>query len=159
MEVLGVVANVIAVVELSATVASYCIQYSRAVTHAKADIERLEAEVNSVTVLLKEVYQLLQRPGNTQLSTSQKLCNALKDCFLQLEQLNAKLEPGKKQRVMSRIGVRAFKWPFQSKEVAKIINNLDRYKQTFSQALQVDQTYVAGLFLPPYRTHHIKHEC
>lgn len=140
MEGLGVAANVIAVVELSAKIASLCIQYSLAVKHAKADIERLGGEVNSVTELLRGVERLLQRLDDTQLSTSKKLRDALIDCFSQLAQLNTKLDPGKTRKTMSRLGVRALKWPFESKGVEKVINDLERCKQMISLALQVDQT-------------------
>jgi hypothetical protein len=140
MDGLGVAANVIAVVELSAKIASLCVQYSLAVKHAKADIERLGEEVNSVTELLRGVQRLLQRPDNPQLSTSQKLCDALKDCFSQLTRLDTKLDPGKTRKTMSRLGIRALKWPFESKGVEKVINDLERCKQTISLALQVDQT-------------------
>jgi hypothetical protein len=138
MEGLGVAANVIAVVELSAKIASLCVQYSRAVKHAKADIERLGREVNSITDLLRAVEGLLQRPDNTQLSASQKVHDALKDCLSQLVQLHTKLDPGRRRKVMSSFGVRALKWPFESKGVEKVINDLERCKQTISLALQVD---------------------
>ena len=140
MEGLGVAANVIAVVELSAKIASLCVQYSLAVKHAKADIERLGREVNGVTDLLRAVEKLLQRPDNTQLSTSQKLHDALEGCFSQLTQLDTQLHPGKTRKIMSRFGIRALKWPFESKGVEKVINDLERCKQTISLALQVDQT-------------------
>jgi hypothetical protein len=41
MEGLGVAANVIAVIKLSAKVASVCLDYSRAVKHAAKDIDQL----------------------------------------------------------------------------------------------------------------------
>jgi hypothetical protein len=41
---------------------------------------------------------------------------------------------------MSRFGFRALKWPFTSKQVDKVVLNLEGYEQTFSLALQVDQT-------------------
>ncbi|KAJ9656035.1 hypothetical protein H2201_008661 [Coniosporium apollinis] len=140
LEVLGVTANIIAIVDLSAKIASLCVQYSLAVKDAKNDIERLRGEVNSVTDVLREVERLLQGPDSARLSASQKLRDALKDCFSQLTELKKRLHPGKTRKAMSRIGVRALKWPFQSKEVDKVVRNLERCKQTVSLALQVDQT-------------------
>ena len=58
---------------------------------------------------------------------------------MQLEKLKRRLEPSNTRKAMSRLGVRALKWPFTSKEVEKIVADLERYKQTFSLALQVDQ--------------------
>ena len=51
-----------------------------------------------------------------------------------------KLEPRKGRKTMSRIGLRALRWPFTSKQVEKIVSNLEGYQQTFGLALQVDQT-------------------
>ncbi|EON63738.1 hypothetical protein W97_02966 [Coniosporium apollinis CBS 100218] len=140
MEPLGVTANIIAIVDLSAKIASLCVQYSLAVKDAKNDIERLRGEVNSVADVLREVERLLHRPDSAQLSASQKLRDALKDCFTQLIELKKGLDPGKTRKAMSRFGVRALKWPFESKEVDKVVRNLERCKQTVSLALQVDQT-------------------
>jgi hypothetical protein len=142
MDGLGVAASLIGVVELSSKIASSCIQYSLAVKHAKADIKRLGVEVDSLNKLLREVEKLLKRPEKAQFAASQKLRGALQDCFLQLTQLNMTLDSGKTRRTMSRIGIRALKWPFESKGVEKVINDLERCKQTISLALQVDQTYV-----------------
>ena len=43
---------------------------------------------------------------------------------------------------MSRFGVRALKWPFESKDVDAIIKALERYQDTVSASLNVDQVYV-----------------
>ena len=131
-------ASAIAVIQLSAKVALLCTQYSVAVKHAKADIERLRKEVNSVTNLLRDAETLIKTPNN-QLPTSTELQPAFSDCFEQLSAVSDKLEPGKRQKIMSTIGVRALKWPFQSKEIETVIDNLERFKDTISLALQVDQ--------------------
>lgn len=140
MAELGLVANVIAVVDLSAKIASSCVQYSRDVQDARADIERFEREQDSVTKLLWHVKELLEGAGKTSLSTSDELENALAECEMQLQQLNTVLDPGKGRKVMSKFGVRALKWPFRSREVDKAINSLGRSRATISDALQVDQT-------------------
>ena len=54
--------------------------------------------------------------------------------------MKVKLDPGKTRKTMSRFGVQALQWPFTSKQVDKIVSNLQGYKQTFSLALQVEQT-------------------
>ncbi|OCL01502.1 hypothetical protein AOQ84DRAFT_434833 [Glonium stellatum] len=141
MDGLSVAANVIAVVDLSAQVASLCFQYSVAVKDAKEDIGHLQREVNSVKDVLNGVKQLLDGAHNkTRLSVSQKLSDSLEDCFSELEALQKKLDPGEARKAMSRFGLRALKWPFKSKEVEKVILRLGRHKQTFSSVLQVDQT-------------------
>jgi hypothetical protein len=140
MEGLGAAASAIAVIELSAKVASLFVQYSRAVKDAPNNITRLQKETKSLKNVLGDVKQLLNGPGSAQLSTSRKLLEALNDCFSQLKILEKVLEPGKTRKAMSRLGVRALKWPFESNEVDKIIRELERCKQTISLALEIDQT-------------------
>jgi Fungal N-terminal domain of STAND proteins len=140
MDGLSAAANVIAVVDISAKIASLCFQYSVAVKNAKEDIGRLQRKVNDIKDVLGEVQQLLDGRDKTRLSATNKLLDSLKECFLQLEELKTQLEPGKTRKAMSRFGVRALKWPFTSKEVEKIVASLERYEQTFSLALQADQT-------------------
>jgi hypothetical protein len=140
MDGLSAAANVIAVVDISAKIASLCFQYSVAVKNAKEDIGRLQRKVNDIKDVLGEVQQLLDGRDKTRLSATNKLLDSLKECFLQLEELKTQLEPGKTRKAMSQFGVRALKWPFTSKEVEKIVASLERYEQTFSLALQADQT-------------------
>jgi hypothetical protein len=140
MEGLGAAVNIIAVVEFCAKVTSSCHQYSLAVKDAKNDITRLQGEVNSLRDVLGEVQQLLDDPDSAKLSASQKLLEALRDGFSQLKNLDERLNPGKTRKAMSRTGVRALKWPFESKEVDKAIKGLEKCKQTVALAIQVDQT-------------------
>jgi hypothetical protein len=140
MDGLSGAASVIAVVELSAKLASRCWQYSLAVKNAKEDIERLQGEVSRIGDVLGGVQKLFDGPEKVRLLTSQKLSDSLKECDVLLQELNSRLEPSNTRKAMSRRGVRALKWPFTSKEVEKIVASLERYGQDFSLALQVDQT-------------------
>ena len=158
MAELGLLANVIAVVDLSAKIASICVQYSRDVKHAKVNIERFKREVDSVTNLLQDVTALLQGAGKTSLPTSTKLKDALGECKIQLQQLDTILDPGKGRKVMRKFGIRALKWPLDTKEVEKTISIFDRCKGTISLALQVDQvalqvnhTYVSRSYFSPWK--------
>ena len=47
---------------------------------------------------------------------------------------------------MNSFEVRALKRPVETKEVEKVIQNLERCKQAIALALQVDQTYVIGSY-------------
>ncbi|KAI9779021.1 MAG: hypothetical protein M1816_003781 [Peltula sp. TS41687] len=137
-----VAASVIAVIDLSAKVASLCSEYLIAVKGAKDEIESLQAEVSRISEILRKLQELLCGPDGARLSGSQKLCDSLKDYFLQLEKLEAKLTPGKARKVMSSFGGRALAWPFKAKHVQKIVKNLKGYGQVFLLALQVDQTHL-----------------
>ena len=140
MDGLSGAASVIAVIDISAKIASLCYEYSVAVKDAKDDIERVRRKVSDITHILEKIKQLLDSQDKTQLSTTQGLSGSLEQCLKELNSLEAKLDPGKARKTMGRLGLRALKWPFTSKQVDKIVLNLQGHEQTFSLALQVDQT-------------------
>ena len=139
MDGLSAAASVIAVITLSVKVASLCSQYSAAVKDAKKDIERLQKKAEDISDVLGELKRLLDGPDKTRLSATHKLAASLKECLGRLQELETELKPGKTRKAMSRFGGRALKWPFKSKEIEKIIASLEKYEQTFSLSLQVDQ--------------------
>ena len=140
MDGLAGAASVIAVIDISTKIVSLCYQYSVAVKDAKDNIERVRRKVSDITHILEKIKQLLDRQDKTRLSTTQGLFSSLEQCLKELESLEVKLEPRKTRKTMSRFGFRALKWPFTSKQVDKIVLDLEGYEQTFSLALQVDQT-------------------
>jgi hypothetical protein len=137
MDGLSGAASVIAVIDISAKITSICYQYSIAVKEAKDDIERVQKRVSDITHILEKLKQLLDSQDKTRLSSTHRL---LSQCLRELEDVKAKLDPGKTRKTMSRFGFRALKWPFTSKQVDKIVSTLEGYRQTFILALQVDQT-------------------
>jgi hypothetical protein len=140
MDGLSGAASVIAVIDISAKITSICYQYSVAVKEAKDDIERVQQKVSDITHILEKLRQLLDSQDKTRLSSTHGLLDSLRQCLQDLEDVKAKLEPGKSRKTMSRFGFRALKWPFTSKQVDKIVSTLEGYQQTFMLALQVDQT-------------------
>ncbi|RKK65198.1 hypothetical protein BFJ69_g16501 [Fusarium oxysporum] len=141
-EALGVASSVIAVVDLSAKVFSLCLQYSREVKNAKDDIERLREEVATFQATTKKLQILVEGPRGKELSTSQQLKSAIEDGRSRLEKLAQQLQPPTHRKVMSRFGARAFKWPFESKDVEETTQNLLRCRENISLALNIDQTVI-----------------
>ena len=131
MDGLSAAASVIAVIEISAIIASLCFQYSVTVKNAKEDARRLQKKADNIGHTLKELKQQLVRPDGTRLSATCKLTEALRE---------TQLNPGKTRKAMTRLGGRAMKWPFKSKEIRKTIASVETYKQTFSLSLRIDQT-------------------
>ena len=130
-------------------VASLCLEYSSAVKSARADIERLRQHTDGLKTTVEGAQKLLQGPHGSRLETSQKLHETLNNTHSQLgdiaTKLEAKLHTGRRAKAMRSLGMRALKWPFESKDMNKIIANLQRDQASFSAALQIDQTYVADL--------------
>ncbi|KAH6988807.1 hypothetical protein BKA56DRAFT_611098 [Ilyonectria sp. MPI-CAGE-AT-0026] len=140
MEVVGVATNVIAVVDISIKIASLCLQYAKDVKNAAADIERLKNEVTSLKGVTEAVQELLSNPNSAKLNKSHRLENDLSDSRLQLERLQLRLTPRTSRKAMRKIGLRALKWPFQSKEVDGLVETLRRHAETIDRTLQVEQT-------------------
>lgn len=141
-EALGLASSVITVIDLSAKVASWCSEYYTNVKNARDDIERLQREAEGLKATLERVQSLCDGPNGVKLQESQSLCEAIKDCKKQLDQLETKLEPRTTNKLMSRYGMRALRWPLKSKEVDGIMKKLGNCKNNISFSLQVDQEYV-----------------
>ncbi|KAI8710369.1 hypothetical protein NCS52_01581900 [Fusarium sp. LHS14.1] len=141
-EAVGLVASVIAIIDLSAKVAKLCSDYSTAVGNARADITRLQSQLGNLGECLQGARRLLNDPNNQSLATSRKLVDSVDGCTSELVQVQNRLDPGKARKAMRRFGLRALRWPFDSKEVSGIISNLERYCQTIMWCLQIDQTTI-----------------
>lgn len=142
MDGLSAAASIFAVIDISVKIASLCSQYAAAVKHAKKDIERLKKKIIDIERVLEGIKQLLDGRDKALLETTHKLSNSLEECLRQLEDLEKQLEPepGKTHKSMRKVHLQALKWPFTSKQVDKIVADLERYERTFCHALQVDQT-------------------
>ncbi|KAG4272704.1 hypothetical protein FPRO04_10446 [Fusarium proliferatum] len=141
-EAVGLAASIIAIVELSAKVGKLCVQYSTAAGNAKADISRLQTRLKDLNICLEAAQRLLNDPKNTALATSRSLIDSLNACETELAEVRDRLDPGSARKAMRRFGLRALKWPFESKEISTVIANLEHYKQTITLCLQVDQTTI-----------------
>ncbi|KAG7403810.1 Vegetative incompatibility protein HET-E-1 [Fusarium oxysporum f. sp. rapae] len=141
-EAIGLASSVIAVAELSVKVCSLCLQYSRDVKNAKDDIERLSKEVAAFQATTKELQTLVEGPRGKELKASQQLVSAIEDGRSRLEKLEQQLQPSTGRKRMSRFGLRALKWPFESKEVKETIEDLECCRGTISLALKIDQTVI-----------------
>ncbi|KAM6505293.1 hypothetical protein FSOLCH5_014522 [Fusarium solani] len=139
-EALGVASSVIAVVDMSAKVFSLCLQYSREVKNAKDDIERLRKEVAGFETTAEQVQKLLKGPRGQQLEACQQLYSTINDGHAALEKLAQELEPSTSRKAMRRFGIRALKWPFESKDIEGSIQHLARSRGNILVALNVDQT-------------------
>ncbi|KAL6893443.1 hypothetical protein GGI43DRAFT_413354 [Trichoderma evansii] len=142
MEGLGIAANIIAVADLSAKLLSLFFQYSREVKNAKNDISRLSNEVKNFKKASASIQQLINGPHELKLQASRKLCDAVDEGLLRLQELEQSLRPRRHQKAMSRAGIRALRWPFQSKDVERAIRDLAHSREAISLALQVDQVAI-----------------
>ena len=138
MEIVGTVASIASIIDLSAKVISSCHRYIVAVKNSEKDIIRLRNETESLKEILQAVrYRSGQKNGI--LLSSPSMVQSLDDCFGQLSSLESKLQPPKSTGPRSKFKLRRLEWPFESREVDKIIGDLQGYKQSISLCLQADQ--------------------
>lgn len=140
MDGVSAAASILALVEMSVKVLSLTAEYSVQVKSAKKDIDRFHLELEAFIKVLRSLHKLAQNTEATKLGTFRSLTESIQQCELDLEHLQTRLEPSKGRKAMSRYGFRALKWPFERKELHNLIGILERYKSTFSTALNADQT-------------------
>ncbi|KAH7120709.1 vegetative incompatibility protein HET-E-1 [Dactylonectria macrodidyma] len=139
LEGLGIAANVIAVVDLSAKVIGWCARYAQDVKHAKDDKTRLSQEVTRLNLASQNARGLLNGPQGLRLKASHALFLATADSESQLRHVE-KLLASRHEPDKARLD--ALKWPFQSREVDAIVQDLRRCTEAIYSALQVDQTSI-----------------
>lgn len=138
-EALGVASSVIAVVDLSAKVINWCVQYAKDVSHAKEDKKRLAEELTRLNLASVNACNLLNGPHGSRLKASHVLYLATVDSQSQLKRIERQLAERGGQ---GKLSFEVLKWPFKSKDVQSVIQDLDRCTKAIYSALEVDQTFV-----------------
>ncbi|KAH0556011.1 hypothetical protein GP486_006046 [Trichoglossum hirsutum] len=136
---IGEVASIITVIQISTQVLSWCQEYIANVKGATTDVRRLGDGVNDLIGVLKRIEGLdLAQLSN--LSWLSEPGGQLERCKGHLDELAAKLYQGDGKGQMRRVGLRALKWHFTSKEVEKYVKIIDGHKTMLTLALTADQT-------------------
>lgn len=141
MDPLSSGASVIAVIQLAGSIVKICGGYIKEVKDAKDEILELQETVTNLAEVLQELKILLQGPKGAKLSSSRTLDRSITKCCSTLTALEVAIGPGKGNRTMRKLGLRAWKWPLKRPEVNGIIQGLERYKMSFTLSLQIDQTW------------------
>ena len=140
MEALGGAASVIAVVQLAGKLWSLCWKYYSDAKDAKSDIERLLSAVGDVQNVFQQVQELAEGPGSTKLLASKSLIERIPfELNAEFERLRKILDPGRTNKTMRTLGLRALKWPLKKDDVDKTLQLLERHKTTLITALNTDQ--------------------
>lgn len=146
MEAVGVLANVIAVVDLSVKLGIVCGEYISKACNAKEDIRKLKEESDALARIIGQIQDLLgdkssAKSHRRQLNASETFRQDVERCEKMLLELTERLDPGKNPSRMRMIG-KSLKWPFTSTEVSQNVDSLRHWRDCFLAALQVDHMYV-----------------
>ena len=152
MDGLSNAASIIAVIQLAGSVYKLCQGYILSVKDARRDIELLCREIVALHDVLKAIDGHSQRTDTSKpsiLRQIQKSCGEpLKMCHDELKSIQDTLETylptadANSLKPMSRVGMRALKWPFTQKDLKVKIDTLGKGKDTLNLALTAETTYV-----------------
>ena len=139
-----VAASIFAVVQLADRVLSLCGNYLQSARSAKDDIERVSVEVGTLKSVLERADQMVNDEIMKEYmsdSLRQELEKIITSCQLTLKNLDSKLNHNQQESgIRKLLRLSALKWPFKSKEVMNIIQELDRHKGTITLTLQLDRS-------------------
>ncbi|KAJ0331439.1 hypothetical protein COL922a_011941 [Colletotrichum nupharicola] len=113
MEAVGVVANVIAVVDLSVKLGMVCGEYINKARKAKEDAQRLKEESEALARIIGQVRDLLgdastEKSHTRQLNASESFHDDVEQCEKMLRDLTQRLDPGNNPRKFRMIGILRF---------------------------------------------------
>lgn len=132
--------TILAAVTTSATVITLISRYYSGVKNAREDVKRFSASVEEIHNVLQKVQALAKGPDAARLPASDPAVAAIEQSLREITELEEQLNPKMRGKMMRRVGLRALKWPFTSKQMDEYITNLERRKAMLSLALNADQT-------------------
>ncbi|OCL13744.1 hypothetical protein AOQ84DRAFT_412421 [Glonium stellatum] len=141
-------ASVIAVVQISGQIFQLCQTYYSEVQDAKNDIQRLRNEVIALRGISSSVNDLIDTEGKkpSALEFLDRNHGLLQNYHSELDKLARTLEKATGNDTMKNFGMKALKWPLDTKEVDNAVEIIEKCKTTFSQALGCDQAYVEPFY-------------
>lgn len=150
-EALGLVASIIAVLQITNTVISVCHDYGAALHGASSELSQVQNEIETLRDVLQTLEPLAKQAelagpaAGTSLSALFLICgpnSLLEHCLDEVKRLDEKLKSpswsnrfGPKRKAL----VQALRWPLKEAETRKILEKLERFKNTLALAVNVDQ--------------------
>ncbi|KAH7417391.1 hypothetical protein BKA64DRAFT_299615 [Cadophora sp. MPI-SDFR-AT-0126] len=140
MDGLSAAASIIAVVQITASIASFLKDYYEGVRDARSDIQRLYRTISSLQAILSGVHSVtVQSRDNLRIAALwAKDGGTLEHLHSELKNLEHKLGTdletgGKVKRLM-----KSLKWPLQKGDVAKIVDSVEKHKSTLTIGISVE---------------------
>ncbi|KAF5230945.1 hypothetical protein FANTH_13595 [Fusarium anthophilum] len=130
LEGLGIVANVIAVVDLSLKVISWCSKYAQDVKSSSDGRARLLQAAITLHYESGKIHDLLTGKNGSKLKASQKLAHAMGSSEFQLRELESLLS--------DKTNCSSLRWPLRKEKVESAIRNIENTTKTLSEVLQID---------------------
>nr|RBQ98910.1 hypothetical protein FVER53263_03204 [Fusarium verticillioides] len=136
LEGLGIVANVIAVVDLSLKVISWCSKYAKDVKDSSDGRARLLQAAITLHYESEKIRHPLTGKNGSKLKASQKLAHAMGSSEVQLRELESLLS--------DKTNCSSLRWPLRKEKVESAIRNIENATKNLLEVLQID---TAGIIL------------
>ena len=138
---LSAAASVIALLQLTETVLTACYRFVVQVSNASAEVDRTTREAGSLKVILLDLKSSVDGDGGSHLAGMSSLCGengTLTVCIKSLQELESKLS-----RAAAPMSLRRrLLWPFESRKVDEILDNIQKQKPSLLLALVCDNARV-----------------
>ena len=148
-EVLGIVASLITVLDVTQNVLSVCYDYDAALRGASWQATRVKDELEGLRNVLQTLEPLMRQaelsePVESRLPALDSLCGSqclLQSCKNEMQTLEKRLKPpgwsknlGHRRKAL----VKALQWPLKELETNRILESIERFKSTMSLAHNAD---------------------
>lgn len=165
MDPLSLTASIIAVLQVSGQISSYCFKYIRLCKDARHDPLRLFREIGGLYMILTTLKNMAERKETSEnephspppyqgedvslFPTLQQLCqlhDVLEACHHRLEKLEKELSvpfhSTSKLRTRAGIIIHTLTWPLKEGELRKVLSEIHQFINIFTLALTIDETSV-----------------
>jgi hypothetical protein len=137
MEALGPASSIIAVIQISGSVAKVCGGYISDVKDARQDIERLQQKVTTLRGVVERLAEISDQTKAKPVSLPSHVMGSLRQCLQDLQKLQDGLQPKTRRKAMSKVGWRALKWPLSKRDVNEEVQRLEGYFTIFNTAFHM----------------------
>lgn len=135
-EILGIVARITALIQVTEKVAGYCYCYISTAENASSDAAKLNDKLELLRIVLDKLETQAQVSGGGG-GLAVELEKVIKICLADIEIIREKIKPRTRAR-LSRFARRC-QWPLKLSETAKLLSQIERYKGLFQLTLTADQ--------------------
>jgi hypothetical protein len=138
MDGVSVASGIAGLVTLALQISGTIREYVVAAKNKSKDIEELQDELVLLSENLNNLHDIFEdeKLQGRSIDPDSVLWNAITDCRRRIERIGEELLPstgGKVDRALDKL-----KWPFQAKEVLKMVENLRRFSNIFQFAINIE---------------------
>jgi hypothetical protein len=138
MDAVSLASGIAGLITLALQISSVIADFTIAVKEGPKNIKELQQELLLLGEILSQLQDFLrsEKAKGRSFDSNSVMQSAISSCKVRVERIGDKLRPsigGKMSKLADRL-----KWPFESKEVEKMVVNLRSYTQAFQFSLTID---------------------